>query len=50
VVGAAVLVKPDDLTRGVDALSKGAIGGRGIVEGGVDAAAVKEAVNFTDAA
>jgi hypothetical protein len=42
-------VEPDDLARAVDALSKGAAGARGIVDGGVDAAAVKEAVNFTAA-
>jgi hypothetical protein len=43
VVGVAK-VGPDDLARGVDAVCEGANGGRGIVEGGVSAAAEKEAV------
>jgi len=43
-VVAGVEVIPDDLARTVDTEGFGAVGGRGIVEGGVSAAAVKEAV------
>ena len=40
-----VKVFPDDLAHGIEAVGKGAPGaGRGIVEGGVGAAAVEEAV------
>jgi hypothetical protein len=39
-----IKVAPDDLAGVVDAIRKGAVGGRGIVERGVGAAAVEEAV------
>ena len=41
----AVVVRPDDLARVVDAACKGAEGGRGSVEGGVGATALKEPVD-----
>jgi hypothetical protein len=44
VIAAGVLVSPDDLTCDIDAGGRGAIGGRGIVEGCVKSAAEKEAV------
>src|SRR5207244_11334001 len=40
----AVLVIPDDLARGVDAVCNGAPGGQGIVNGGVGATAKEEAI------
>ena len=43
-VAGAVPVKPDDLALGVDANCLGAIGGQGMVEGGVNAFVVQEAV------
>src|SRR5262245_37699978 len=42
---AGIEISPDDLARGVDAECKGADGGRGIVESGVGATAVQEAVD-----
>src|SRR5947207_14784342 len=46
VMAAGVLVIPDDLARGVDAECNRVAGGRGIVESGVGAAAVKEAMDL----
>src|SRR5262249_45713404 len=43
-VAVAIVVGPDDLARGVDAVYKGVAAGRGLVERGVDAAAVNETV------
>ena len=42
---AGVEVLPDDLACGVDAECLGAVGGQGIVEGGVGATAEEEAVD-----
>jgi acyl-coenzyme A thioesterase PaaI-like protein len=44
-----VPVPPDDLACSVDALRTGAVGGQGIVEGGVSAAAIEEAVGAAGA-
>ena len=41
-----VVIKPDDQTRGVDAVGLGAVGSQGIVEGRVGAVAIEKAVEF----